>query len=108
GDQLRGAELAVAELGMLVDVAAALDDFRLDARRGGVEALIHTFGRCRGGRERGGHQDHSEENSQRAFPCVIVPRSASALSSNSANHSAKCGSPFSSASRRVRSAISMN
>ena len=103
GDQLRGAELAVAELGMLVDVAAALDDLRLDGGGRGIKPLVES-----GGGEGGGHQDHSEEDFQRAFPCVIVPRSASALSSNSANHSAKCGSPFSSASRRVRSAISMN
>src|SRR5205823_4658501 len=103
-DELRGAELAVAELGMLMDVAAALDHFRLDGGRGGVEALVQI--RCGG--ECAGHEKREREDLQRVFPCAIVPRNASALPSSSANHSAKCGSPLSSASRRVRSAISMN
>ena len=93
GDQLRCAELAIAELGMLMDVAAALDHRRLHFLRRLVDALVERRAHCHG------HDDHR---------FGIAPRSASAFSINSPNHSAKCGSCFSSANCFVRVAISMN
>src|SRR5260370_40334095 len=93
GDQLRRPKLAVAELGMLMDVAAALDHFRLDGFRRVVDPLVQSHADCHG------HQNHR---------FGIAPRSASAFSTSSPNHSAKCGSFFSSARALVRVAISRN
>ena len=93
GDELGRAELAIAELGMLMDVAAALDHRRLHFLRRLVDALVERRAHCHG------HDDHR---------FGIAPRSASAFSINSPNHSAKCGSFFSSANCFVRVAISMN
>ena len=44
GDELRRAHLAVAELGVLVDVAAPGDHARLDARRGRIDARVQIGG----------------------------------------------------------------
>ena len=93
GNEFRCAELAIAEFRMLMDVAPALDHRRLDFLRRLIDALIE---RCA---DRDCHDDHR---------FGIAPRSASAFSINSPNHSAKCGSFFSSASRFVRVDISMN
>src|SRR5688572_7357332 len=44
GDELRGAELPVAELGVLVDVAAPGDDLWLDCRDAGLHRLLQVGG----------------------------------------------------------------
>src|SRR5205814_1554174 len=93
GNELRRSKLTIAELGMLMDIAAAFDDFRLDGFRRVIDALVQSHADCNG------HEDHR---------FGMAPRSASAFSINSPNHSAKCGSFFSSASAFVRVAISRN
>jgi hypothetical protein len=61
GDDLRSPCLAVAELGMLVNIAAAGDDFRLDFLRRIIDALIKSGG----GVERGSHENlHCEDGEQ--------------------------------------------
>ena len=79
GDELRRARLAVAELGMLVNVAAAGDDFRLDLLRGVVDALIERGG----GVERCGHEDLQSEDGEQAHFARFVDRAVHATAARS-------------------------
>jgi len=44
GHELRRSRFAIAELGMLVDIAATVDDFRFDFGGGVIDALVESHG----------------------------------------------------------------
>ena len=57
GDEFRCAELAIPKLGILMNVAAALDDFRLELRGGFIDAFVE----CGIGFDGGGHDGSDQK-----------------------------------------------
>ena len=66
GNDLRRPGLAIAELGMLMDVATAGDDFRLDLLHRVIDAAV----KCGCGVERGGHQNLQSDNCEQAHSAL--------------------------------------